>query len=150
MLGKLNSFQCERLLLTQTYGRLGCHADEQTYVVPISYVFEDGKIFGYTVEGMKIRMMRKNPKVCVQVDLIEDLAHWQSVIAWGEFRELKGREADDALQLLTSRLHPFRNSATSRPKHSLDQVQEAYGPKSQMITYEIKIREMSGRFEKTS
>ncbi|MCA6073262.1 pyridoxamine 5'-phosphate oxidase family protein [Fulvivirga sedimenti] len=149
MLGKLNSFQCERLFLSETYGRLGCHSEDRTYVIPVSYVYSDGKIYGYTIEGLKIEMMRKNPKVCIQVDHIEDLAHWQSVIAWGEFRELKGKEADDAIHLLTNRLHPFRNSSTSRPKHGLERVQESYSPNSRMIAYEITISEMTGRFEKS-
>ncbi len=150
MLGKLNSFQIERLFLTQTHGHLGCHADGRTYVVPISYVFEDNKIYGYTIDGMKIKMMRKNPEVCLQVDHIEDNAHWQSAIAWGTFRELSGREADDAIGLFTSRLHPFRNSSTQRPKHSLEQVKASYSNESRMVAFEITVHEMTGRFEKKS
>jgi len=149
MLGKLNSFQIERLLLSQTYGHLGCHADGKTYVVPISYVYQDKKIFGYTIEGMKIEMMRSNPEVCVQVEIIEDFAHWQSAIAWGTFRELSRREADDAIQLFTSRLHPFRNSLTQRPKHSLEQVKASYTHDTRMVAFEIDIHELTGRFEKS-
>jgi nitroimidazol reductase NimA-like FMN-containing flavoprotein (pyridoxamine 5'-phosphate oxidase superfamily) len=150
MLGKLNTFQIERLLLSQTYGHLGCHADGLTYVVPMSYVYEEGKILGYTIDGQKIALMRKNPEVCLQVELIEDSAHWQSAIVWGKFRELSGIEADEAIRLLTSRLHPFRNSLTLRPKHSLEQIQSSYTQDKKMIAYEISIREMTGRFEKSN
>jgi nitroimidazol reductase NimA-like FMN-containing flavoprotein (pyridoxamine 5'-phosphate oxidase superfamily) len=150
MLGKLNSFQIERLFLTQTHAHLGCHADGKTYVVPISYVYSDKKVYGYTIDGMKIKMMRKNPEVCVQVELIDDNAHWQSVIAWGTFRELSGREADEAIQLFRNRLHPYRNSSTQRPKHSLEQVKASYSNESSMVAFEISVSEMTGRFEKSS
>lgn len=32
--------------------------------------------------------MRKNPDICLQVDNIDNMAHWQSVILWGKFEEL--------------------------------------------------------------
>lgn len=148
MLGKLNSFQIERLLMTQRYGHLGCHADGQTYVVPISYVYIDGKIFSYTIKGKKVEMMRKNPDICLQVESVEDASHWQSVIVWGKYRELSGREADDAARIFTSRFNPFRNSSTNRPKHGLEQAQASYTHATEMVAFEITVSEMSGRFEK--
>ena len=33
-------------------------------------------------------MMRANPFVCFEVEDIDDLANWHSVIAWGVFEEL--------------------------------------------------------------
>ena len=150
MLGKLNTFQIERLFLSQINAHLGCHADGKTYVIPISYVYHEGKIFGYTIEGMKIEMMRKNPEVCIQVEDIRDNAHWQSAIAWGRYRELSGNEADEAIRLFSSRLHPYRNTETNRPKHRLEQVKSAYNQSSRMIAFEIAVTEMTGRFEKAS
>lgn len=38
-------------------------------------------------------MMHTNPWVSVEVDDIEDLANWRSVIAWGRFEELFGDKA---------------------------------------------------------
>ena len=35
-------------------------------------------------------MMRENPWVCVEVDHMDNLANWRSVIAWGRFEELGG------------------------------------------------------------
>lgn len=39
-------------------------------------------------EGQKLHMMRANPFVCFEVEDIDDLANWHSVIAWGVFEEL--------------------------------------------------------------
>ena len=43
MLGKLNEKQVEELLKSQLIGRIGCHANGVTYVVPVNY-FYDGDL----------------------------------------------------------------------------------------------------------
>src|SRR5207249_11652316 len=87
-IGELDSNQIDHLLQTEVVGRLGCHADGKTYIVPITYVYDGGYVYGHTIEGTKTRMMRANPEVCFEVDHIDDLTNWQSVIAWGSFEEL--------------------------------------------------------------
>jgi uncharacterized protein len=148
MLGKLNDFQIDRLLLTQTIAHLGCHSNNRTYVVPISYVYADGYIYGYTIEGLKISMMRENPDICLQVEKIEDSAHWQSVILWGTFEELTAREADHAIQTITSRLHPFITSETTRPAHSMQKMQGGTETARKTVAFRIHIKEKTGRFER--
>jgi hypothetical protein len=41
MLGELDGLQIEDLLMSLPVGRVGCHADGITYIVPINYVYED-------------------------------------------------------------------------------------------------------------
>lgn len=149
MLGKLNEFQIDRLLLSQTCAHLGCHADGRTYVVPISYVYENNFLYGYTIEGMKVQMMRKNPEVCLQVESIRDLDQWQSVIVWGTYEELSGNKAEDAIQLLTSRLHPFTTSQTLRPSHSMQQSPQHRDSSLKTVAFRIQIKEKTGRFERS-
>ncbi|MBS1750775.1 MAG: pyridoxamine 5'-phosphate oxidase family protein [Bacteroidetes bacterium] len=88
MLSKLTDAEIEELLGGQVIGRLGCHAEGKTYVIPISYAYDGKYIYCHTEEGMKIDFMRKNPDICLQVDNIDNMAHWQSVILWGKFEEL--------------------------------------------------------------
>ena len=83
MFGKLNNEEIEGLIQSQLIGRIGCHADDVTYVVPISYAYDGTYLYGHTYEGMKVDMMRKNPKICFEVDSTRNLANWQSVIGWG-------------------------------------------------------------------
>ena len=82
MLGDLDDFQMERLLLSSTFGHLGCHADGKTYVIPIAYLYHEGRIISYTKDGLKTEIMGKNLHVCLQVKDIRDAANWQSVIVW--------------------------------------------------------------------
>ncbi len=115
MFGELNQKEIEEVLHQQVIGRVGCHADNITYVVPISYAYDGQYIYGYTQEGMKIKMMRKNRSVCFEVDTMQNMAHWQSVISWGEFEELTNEtERHNALLKLHERILPLVPSATTK------------------------------------
>ena len=105
MLGELTIEDSERILRAEVVGRLGCHARGRTYVVPVTYAYEDSSIFGHTGDGLKVRMMRENPAVCLEVEQLADLPSWRSVIAFGHFEELSGDAASEALALLRARFH---------------------------------------------
>lgn len=150
MFGKLDTEETERLIETQLIGRIGCHANDQTYIVPVSYAYDGNYIYGYTHEGKKIDMMRKNPNVCFEVDDTRNLANWQSVIAWGVFEELTDKkERKETLKKLHERVLPVVNSETMRISpmwpFSTDDLDELKG-----IVYRILLTEKTGRFEKSS
>jgi nitroimidazol reductase NimA-like FMN-containing flavoprotein (pyridoxamine 5'-phosphate oxidase superfamily) len=152
MFGKLSNTEIEEIIKHQVMGRLGCHAHDITYVVPISYAYDGEYIYGHTMEGMKIFMMRRNPKVCFQTDNInmKDMANWQSVIAWGDFEELKQpEERRMALQKLNARKLPLISSETTHlspqwpfPPEDADRIKG--------IVYRIRLKEKTGRFEKSN
>jgi hypothetical protein len=69
-------------------------------VVPISYAYDGEAIYGHGLDGLKVRMMRERPAVCFQIDRVESVDHWRSVIAGGgRFQELTGAAAMRALQM---------------------------------------------------
>ncbi|NDE14437.1 hypothetical protein EBZ80_05845 [bacterium] len=84
-IGRLDPNHCEILLKTEHIGRLGCHAAGRTYIVPVTYVFEGGAIYGHTNPGLKLEMLRSNPSVCFEVDHLDNMANWRSVVAWLPF-----------------------------------------------------------------
>ena len=153
MLGELSAIEIEDLLHTQVVGRIGCRDEDLVYVVPISYAYEDNRVYCHTFEGKKIEMMRKNPKVCFQVDEMKDMANWKSVIAWGEFEELNNEdEKIEALSALLHRQLPTLSSVTTHlgkswPFSSPD-PQELMGIPG--ITFRISLTKKTGRFESTS
>jgi nitroimidazol reductase NimA-like FMN-containing flavoprotein (pyridoxamine 5'-phosphate oxidase superfamily) len=148
MLGILNDQQIESLLRSELIGRLGCHAQGTTYIVPVSYFFDGKLIYGYTKEGLKTELIKENPSVCFQVDRIENMANWQSVIVQGEFQILKGNKVEPALQLLTNRMMPFKTGESSLPKFGMEKLPSFTKPHTQFFTYCIQIKEWYGRFEK--
>jgi nitroimidazol reductase NimA-like FMN-containing flavoprotein (pyridoxamine 5'-phosphate oxidase superfamily) len=70
-------------------GRLGCVDDGEPYVVPINYVFADGFIYSHSLPGRKIEALRAHPRACLQVDEIESEVEWRSVIAYGNYEEIR-------------------------------------------------------------
>jgi len=58
MLGILDARHIERILHSETVGRIGVCADGRTYVVPITYVYDGNNIYGHSALGLKIRMLK--------------------------------------------------------------------------------------------
>ncbi len=107
MFDTLSNRQIMDVLSSNFVGRLACHADGKSYIVPISFAYDGDYIYARSFEGMKLNMMRKNPNVCFQVDKIENFSDWQSVIIWGTFEELTNEdEREKGLKILLSKINP--------------------------------------------
>jgi nitroimidazol reductase NimA-like FMN-containing flavoprotein (pyridoxamine 5'-phosphate oxidase superfamily) len=151
MLGELSREQIEHLLHSEVVGRLGCHADGRTYVVPVNYVYDGEFLYGHAAEGMKLRMLRANPEICFQVDCRTSLSDWQSVIGWGTFEELRGQDATRAMDLLLDRLLPLlAGEATPATPAGAGRTLSVNTPVERLVIYRIRLRERTGRFEKSS
>ena len=149
MIGKLNNLEIEEVLSEQIIGRIGCHADDKTYVVPLSYAYDGKCVYGRTFEGLKTDLMRKNPKVCFEVEVMDNMANWKSVIAWGNFKELtEVDERNEGIQKLMARkISGFASKtvqlSSSWPFSSVEDLDKLEG-----IIFSISLHEKSGRFEK--
>ena len=148
MFGKMDNTQIEKVISDNFVGRLGCNADGKTYIVPISYAYDGEYIYFHTYEGMKVDMMRKNPNVCFQVDKMDNMASWESVIAWGTSEELTNlEERKVGLQNLIDRVLPKISSKTvqltTQWPFPPDDISMING-----IIFRIGLHEKSGRFEK--
>lgn len=142
MLGELNKREIIDLLESQFIGRLGCHVDGETYIVPINYVYQNNAVYAHSGDGKKIEMLRANPKVCFQVDQIDTMFKWKSVILWGTFEELKDEERQQAMQGLILRIMPKTDDPAREPSHAINpSLQDS------LIVYRINIKEATGRFE---
>lgn len=87
-IGKLDTDEATEILSQQTFGRLGCIADGEPYVVPVHYFFDGQDIWVHSLPGKKITALRANSRACLQVDDIRDSYHWRSVIAYGNYEEI--------------------------------------------------------------
>jgi nitroimidazol reductase NimA-like FMN-containing flavoprotein (pyridoxamine 5'-phosphate oxidase superfamily) len=160
MLGELNDQQIEDLLREAVIGRIGCHVDDRTYIVPISYAYDGEAVYGHSASGTKVRMMRANPSVCFEVEHVDDLANWRSVIAWGSYEELTGEAAAAGMQALLTRFTPLLTSATAGPRlgpdgtplppsgHTAHPGHAVGAPGHDAVLFRIRLAEKTGRFEK--
>ena len=128
--------EARALLSAAKVGRLGCVDNGEPYVVPINYVFEDGSVYSHSLPGRKIEALRANPRACLQVDDIEDDFEWRSVIAYGNFEEI--RVPSDRRSILGKLLARFPQLT---PVESL-MAQDAGAPDS--VVFRIRIDRITG------
>jgi len=148
MLGELSKEQIESLLKELPVGRIGCHADGITYIVPVNYVYDGVNLYAHSTKGMKIDMMRKNPEVCFQADAITDLQNWESVICWGKFEEITDMlEREHAMQKIINRVMPLMQGETAQPSHGFTGDASEIGFGRELILYKIIFTKKTGRFE---
>jgi nitroimidazol reductase NimA-like FMN-containing flavoprotein (pyridoxamine 5'-phosphate oxidase superfamily) len=149
MLGKLAISEIEGLLTKEVVGRIGCSDGKMVYVVPISYAYDGTYVYCHTQEGLKVEIMRKNPRICFEVDHLQNMANWQSVVAHGIFEELKDETLrNDALQRLHGRVLPLVSSETTHLSRDWPFVPSELS-KIAGVTFRIRLEEKTGRFERS-
>jgi len=117
-------------------GHLGCIDQDEPYVVPINYFLEGQCIYSHSLPGLKIFAMRAHPRVCLQVDDIDDDYHWRSAIAFGRFEEIQS--VKDRRTVLKGLLNRF---PTLTPVESMI-AHDAAAPDS--IVFRIVIDRLTG------
>lgn len=148
MIREMSPAGMDDLLRRELVGRLGCYAEGRIYVVPTNFAYADGRIYGQTIEGMKLRMLRQNPEVCFEVDWHDGLFDWASVILWGTFRELENEEAELARNLLLQKLR--RYAVTDSGAHTILEerfLRAPYIEGREPIVFAIDVTERTGRCE---
>jgi len=150
MIGALNRSQIDEILHQQLFGRLACIDNGGIYMVPISFAFDGKFIYGHSREGKKIELLRKNPNVGFQVDIVTSLANWRSIVIKGTYEELKTEKSQaTAIELLDSRFAPLQISQSiSRPSHDVRPPQSVEKRKK-AVYFRISIDEATGRSEKS-
>ncbi|MGZ4090680.1 MAG: pyridoxamine 5'-phosphate oxidase family protein [Bacteroidia bacterium] len=149
MLGELNEMQMNNFLLSQAVGRIACSDGKKPYIVPVTYVYDGKYIIGQTKEGKKLHIMRNNPNVCFEVDSMNNMANWRSVVINGIFSELKGVAATKARDYLFNHVWPYLTSATIHShEHETSLANIDDNNRIKPIMFRIKIKEKTGRFEK--
>jgi uncharacterized protein len=137
----MNEAECREVLSRASLARLGCSLNDEPYVVPVLIVYESDYIYVFSTFGKKIKWMRANPKVCVQVDEAKSQSNWASVIVNGEFQELAEPqytdERDHARRLLEKRHQWWLNALAERRTQLTD---EEIRP----IFFRIRANSMSG------
>ncbi|MCY7291812.1 MAG: pyridoxamine 5'-phosphate oxidase family protein [Ferruginibacter sp.] len=147
MLGELNDTQISNLLSSQVVGRLACTDGEKPYIVPVTYTYDGEYIYGQTNIGKKLKLLRKNPNVCFEVDKMMNVRNWQSVIVQGKFEELKNKDVDKGRAILFDRVFSMLTSTTVHThEHAVTTVLEDSN-RVKYIMYRIKIKKLTGRYE---
>ena len=139
--------EIEAVLREATVGRLGTSSDNTPYVVPVSYVYDNGKIIIHGAkQGKKMEDIAANPRVCFEVDISEIIAsddpcnysyRYKSVIANGTAKILEDpNEKLAGLRLLTEKYAPGKG-----PELTEEHLKKNWN----LNIVEITIHEMVGK-----
>ena len=105
---ELNRGECEAILARNHVGRLAYVEDGRVTIVPLHYVHHDGWLYGRTSHGAKMDAVGYSwSPVAFEVDEIEEIFRWRSVVVHGGFYtvppdgvEDERREWEQAVALL--------------------------------------------------
>lgn len=115
---ELTKEQIEDLLMTAHVGRIAMAVENEPYVVPVNYLYQDGAVYVHAaLAGRKLKMIQANPRVCFEVDEMIAIssgeracdygAYYRSVIAYGTASLLEeGQDKIAVLNALTKRYAP--------------------------------------------
>jgi hypothetical protein len=138
---EISAEECQTVLERASLGRLGCSNENQPYVVPIHFSYEDGYLYAFSTFGQKVKWMRANPKVCLQTDEIQNQSNWISVIVYGEYEELPEpqytAERKHASLLLAKQYQWWLNALAERQMRVGENAIEP-------LFFRIRIQSMSG------
>ena len=86
----MSSAEIDQFLTCARVGRLGLYIDDKPYIVPLGFVYDKGQIAFHTcAQGMKMKALQGNPKVCFEVDeTISDTSMYKSIIVHGSAKIL--------------------------------------------------------------
>ena len=117
------SAEMHELLMSASFGHLGCAREGRPYVVPMHYAYDGKELYFFTTEGMKTQFMNGNPQVCLQVEEITDSSHWRSVMVIGRAERLTSRdEMDRAIKQITERNPSLTPAISATQIDSLDRA----------------------------
>jgi nitroimidazol reductase NimA-like FMN-containing flavoprotein (pyridoxamine 5'-phosphate oxidase superfamily) len=88
MIHELHPDAIEAVLHRHHVGRLACVVAGEPYLVPITYSYRDGVLYGHTLPGQKLDALRAEPRVAFEVDERWETDTWRSVVVRGVFEEL--------------------------------------------------------------
>ncbi len=150
MIENLNDQEIEKVLINNYIGRIGCCDDETPHVIPTTYYYDPKtkSIISHTREGMKTKIFRKHPRICLEVEEIENLNNWKSVVVYGVYEELTGITARNALHAFVENTKTKINLDQSTNVSYVSEISHSTHPDNQAIVYRINPTRVAGKFER--
>ena len=149
MIRNLSKTEIEKILSSHYVGRMGCCDNNIPHVIPITYYYDKKtkSIISHTREGMKSKIFRNNPSVCLEVEEFKNLCNWKSVVVYGKVEELTGVTARNALHIFVENLKKIIRKVDNMLVSKVSDISHSTHPNNNAIIYRIKPTKISGKFE---
>jgi len=130
--------ECTELLARHNVGRLAYSRKDRVDIEPIHYVLDDGWLYGRTQAGTKLDVITHNRWIAFEVDEIDGLFDWRSVVVKGGFYLLR---ADGSAQEVET-----YQKGVAIVRRLIPETMTADDPlPDRGIVFRIHIDELSGR-----
>jgi nitroimidazol reductase NimA-like FMN-containing flavoprotein (pyridoxamine 5'-phosphate oxidase superfamily) len=142
--GAMTQAEIDQFLTCARTGRLGISIENEPYIVPVGYVYDQGKIAIHScTEGKKMEALATNPRVCFEVDeTLSDASMYKSVIIQGTSQILsKEKDMVPYLQLHIDKYRVPEEFESYMKKPGRDRGEELKSVRIILITPD----EMSGK-----
>ncbi len=141
----------EEIFRQNDVGRLATAVDGEPYIVPMNFAYISDKIYLHThKDGKKIRDIKKNPRVCFEVDSGEIVTgenpcdfswRYRSAVAYGKARIVESKEERLKALRLISEKYSFGKGKLITPE-----LMEKF---DHLWLIEINVDKMTGKMSPT-
>ena len=130
--------EMEALLRRHNVGRIAFTDGRRVDIEPISYVYDDGAIFGRAASGTRMTALRGRPWVAFEVDEVRGHADWESVVVKGSVYLVEPIQAMPMREQYEKALNVIRSVMP-------DALTENDPMPARTILFRLHIDEMEGR-----
>lgn len=134
----LTTPEIEAMLRRHRVGRIAFRDERRVDIEPISYVYEDGALFGRAAPGTRMNALAGQPWVAFEIDEIRGPFDWESVVVKGTVYVVEAVQAmpmrehyEKALRVIRSVMPDALTDRDPAPKRT--------------ILFRVQIDEMEGR-----
>ncbi len=104
----LSATECQSLLATHHIGRLAYAYKQRVDIEPLHFVADGEWLYLRTAHGTKVSMLEHQPWVALEVDDVQGLFEWQSVVVHGSVQVLDPHDGADAEMRWQHAVEAFR------------------------------------------
>jgi nitroimidazol reductase NimA-like FMN-containing flavoprotein (pyridoxamine 5'-phosphate oxidase superfamily) len=150
MIYNLKKYKCQELLNNNYIGHLAYVFKNKPYVIPITYYYNRLKntITCYSGEGHKIKALRANNNVSLEVAKIDSVNKWQCVVVKGIYREFEGSSAKLYLHNFFEGVRGLIQKKEGENLKLLSEFSSKLFREGPPIVFEIAISDLTGRERK--
>lgn len=147
MIRNLSNTESRFILKNNYIGHLGYIYHNKPFVVPITYFFneKDSTITCYSGEGHKIKAMRQNSEIALEVSEVNSVNNWKSVMVQGTYIELEGSQGKAQLHEFSLGVKDLLRNKENLEADFISEFSSKIYKGDIPIVFCIKIEEITGK-----
>ena len=150
MIRVLNKKESTFILSNNYIGYLGYIFNDAPHIAPITYFYDPERniVIGYSDHGHKIKALRINHNVCLEVACIDAIDHWESAQIKGVYKELFGNEAKSYLHDFSLGIKRLISEKEFRKLSFISEFSSDVSQDETPVIFKIEVEEITGRMRR--